>query len=182
MATATKIKSVRPGEEVPRGTISAMIETINALVEMSQSGSGGGGGAGANVSLAMAAMGGGVGGSSPVLTPARLGEPVLMSTGGPAGQSAPIAGASGSLAYWPSQVKYPVIGMGSVTMPDTPLTPYYGRPVAGDEARIYPAKKGSLCFVERYPDPARQNAITVRLYLLPGSPGGEVVARKRCGG
>lgn len=175
MAGVRRVQKIPAGQAITAGWIAALVDTVNALAD-SVGGDGGGGGAGGSTAATLAAMAGGIGGAPPLLIGARIGEVVKDTSVGPAGQRAPVNG-----SYWPSQVKYVIAGIGAVNMPQTPLTPFYGRPVRGDEARIYPAAEGALCFIERYPDPDAGNAITVRLYLLPGSPGGEVVARRRCG-
>jgi hypothetical protein len=87
-------------------------------------------------------------------------------------------GASGiDGAYLPSAVTYSVRGIDHPGIDLTGVSPWYGRPVRNDEARIYPARVHDTCLVEKSVD--IEGTVTPRLMLLPGC---EVVARRTCGG
>lgn len=87
-----------------------------------------------------------------------------------------VSGPSGT-AYLGSQVSYRIRGIrrGGIDLDNQ--FPVYGRPVRGDEARIYPALQGMVCFIVRSPAATGAGGTDAQLMLLPGS---EVVARRSC--
>lgn len=78
---------------------------------------------------------------------------------------------------YPSLWTYDYIGIGRAGVKEEDATPVYGRPVRNDEAKIYPARVGMVCYLVRAPNGAGTYA--GELMLLPDS---EVPARRRCGG
>lgn len=110
-------------------------------------------------------------GPYPPLPPAEPGGPTT-----PDPRNAPVMGVGGRLTYWPSQIEwYEYRGFGKPGVHGY-KPPVYGRPVEGDECRIYPAQVHMTCLVEI--DVDAEGERKGRLMLLPGS---ERVARRRCG-
>lgn len=85
--------------------------------------------------------------------------------------------APGGLAFWPSQVSYRIVGIrrGGIDLDN--MVPVYGRPVRGDETRLYPASVGMVCVLVRSPAADDSGEIDSQLMLLPDS---EIVARRLC--
>lgn len=90
-----------------------------------------------------------------------------------------IAPGGGLVPEWPSNVRYDLIGIGRPGIVLTNQTPVFGRPVKGDEAKIWPAPVGTICYIVRSPAIDNSGAIVAQLVLLDGS---EVVARRMCVG
>jgi hypothetical protein len=88
--------------------------------------------------------------------------------------NAPGAGANSEL---PSDVRYTVRGIGQTGIVLVGVYPKYGRPVRGNEARIWPARVDDICYIVRRPTSERK--VVGELMLLPGS---EVLAFRTCGG
>lgn len=80
------------------------------------------------------------------------------------------------LASWPSTVFYDYIGFKRGGISGTMAAPAFGRPVKGNESRVYPAPVGSLAVVLRHPDAA--GVVTPRFGFRWDR---EVVARRLCG-
>lgn len=82
---------------------------------------------------------------------------------------------------WPTQVTYDVTSIRRGWSVES-VTPTYGRPVRGNEAKVYPASAGMLAVYVRGPkfrdeQNEQRGKIEAQLMLLPGS---EVVYRRQC--
>jgi len=157
MATAQTIPAVRPGDVMSAEWAERVRAAIEAL---------GGGDVPGNLMQSVIA------GVLAALAPERFIPVKIMAvniaTGGGGGSA--VDG-----AYWPSDVRYDLRGIAKPGINLTAQTPWYGREVRNDEARVYPARVGDTALIELEYD--GEGTHRARLMLLPGS---EVVARKRC--
>ena len=88
---------------------------------------------------------------------------------------APTGAQGARLPAFPSQVRYTVAGTRRSGVLLSMALPSLWRSVEGDEAKVWPARVGDICYIVR--SPARDNSGTVQADLVVI----EAVARKACG-
>lgn len=160
------IRAPNPGEPITAAWAKVVVDELNRLEGLL----GGGGSGRANSQVLDALALATIAGDPDVFVMSRIIDVRLTGSG---------VAASGGLAYFPSQVRYHVRGVRRAGIDLDNLAPVYGRPVKGDESRIYPAGVGTVCFIVRSPAAAGAGGVDAQMMLLPDC---EVVARKRCDG
>lgn len=92
-----------------------------------------------------------------------------------------ITAVHGSNPDLPANVTYDVVGLLEDGAKLISATPFYGRPVKGNDktfTKIRPAAVGSFCFILR--DRDVEGTVTAKLVLLPGGSDGECLFYEAC--
>ena len=171
MISLDGITEVAEHQAVSASAYNALVRAVRGLVEAMQGNGGGVGGGGGG-------LGGGGGGGLSEADAAVVAERVRVDGLGRAVlHPARIVSVSAdpNVPVYPSDVLYTVkiTGTGRVL---TNISPALGRPVKGDEAKIYCAAAGTPCMIMRWPG-GDDLPMSGALMLLPGS---ERVWRQPC--
>lgn len=136
------LKNVRKGQEVSATQWNLLVGIVRDLAEAqadAKRGAGGSGGAGGRTTIAVP------------LSPAddsAYSERMVMAVV----KAVNVTDADADGSALPSNITYDVVAVGRGAATLSTITPVYGRPVKGDQARIIPAKVDDLCIILRGSD------------------------------